>query len=69
LVKGLALGLPWDLAGRLGSIAAAYALEQPGPQSHCYSLADFLSRFQAQFGYNARLAALFQVEDSACQQR
>jgi adenosine kinase len=65
LVKGLALGLPWDLAGRIGSIAATYALEQPGPQSHSYSLADFLSRFQAHFGTNARLAALFGVESSA----
>jgi adenosine kinase len=62
LVKGLALGLPWDLAGRIGSIAAMYALEQPGPQSHRYSLADFLSRFEAHFGYNARLAELFRDE-------
>jgi adenosine kinase len=65
LVKGLALGLSWDLAGRIGSTAATYALEQPGPQSHRYSLADFLSRFEAHFGYNAKLAALFQVENRA----
>jgi adenosine kinase len=65
LVKGLALGLSWDLAGRIGSIAAAYALEQPGPQSHRYSPDDFLSRFQAHFGGNARLAILFQVENQA----
>jgi adenosine kinase len=65
LVKGLALGLSWDLAGRIGSIAATYALEQPGPQSHHYSLVDFLSRFEGHFGYDARLAALFQAESRA----
>jgi adenosine kinase len=59
LIKGLALGLSWELAGRIGSMAAAYALEQPGPQSHRYSLADFISRFQTHFGDNPRLAALF----------
>jgi adenosine kinase len=65
LVKGLALGLSWDLAGRIGSIAAAYALEQPGPQSHRYSMADFLSRFEAHFGHSAELAAAFQAEGPA----
>jgi adenosine kinase len=63
LVKGLALGLSWDLAGRIGSIAATYALEQPGPQSHRYSLADFLSRFRTHFGGNARLAELFRGQN------
>ncbi len=48
LIKGLALELPWPVAGRLGSVAAAYALEQPGPQSHSYSVGDFVSRLEAQ---------------------
>jgi adenosine kinase len=65
LVKGLSLGLSWELAGRIGSIAAVYALEQPGPQSHRYSPADFLSRFQTHFGDNPGLAALLQVGDPA----
>lgn len=47
LIKGLGLDLPWAIAGRMGSVAAAYALEQPGPQSHCYSLAEFASRLDA----------------------
>jgi adenosine kinase len=58
LIKGLALGLSWNVAARMGSVAATYALEQPGPQSHRYSLADFLTRFQAHFGDDARLATL-----------
>ncbi len=47
LIKGLALGLPWALSGRLASVAAVYALEQPGPQSHHYSMEEFVSRLEA----------------------
>jgi len=50
LIKGLALNLAWDMAGRLGSIAASYALEQSGPQNHNYSVADFLQRLETHFG-------------------
>jgi adenosine kinase len=46
LIKGLALGLSWGLAGRMGALAATYALEQIGPQSHRYTLADFVARFR-----------------------
>ena len=50
LIKGLALGLPWDLAGRVGALAATYTLEQPGPQGHHYTLAEFVARFRQFFG-------------------
>jgi adenosine kinase len=50
LVKGLSLGLSLELVGRIGSLAAAYALEQPGPQSHHYTLEEFTARFQELFG-------------------
>jgi adenosine kinase len=49
LVKGLALGLSWDLAGRMGALAATYALEEPGPQSHYYTLAEFVARYRQFF--------------------
>ncbi len=49
LIKGLALGLSWDLAGRMGSLAATYALEAPGPQSHRYTQAEFVARFRHHF--------------------
>ncbi len=58
LIKGLALRLPWDLIGRMGSVAATYALEQPGPQDHYYTPPDFISRFRAYFEDNAHLAAI-----------
>jgi adenosine kinase len=49
LMRGLALGLSWDLAGRMGALAATYVLEQPGPQGHHYTLAEFVARFRQHF--------------------
>ena len=49
LIKGLALDLPWDLAGRMGALAATYTLEQPGPQSQRYTVAEFVARFRQHF--------------------
>lgn len=43
-------GLPWDVAGRVGSVAAVYALETIGPQPQPYTLAEFRARYQANFG-------------------
>lgn len=43
-------GLPWETAGRVGSIAAVYALETIGPQPARYSLAEFRARFVENFG-------------------
>jgi adenosine kinase len=43
-------GLPWDVAGRVGSIAAVYALETIGPQPQRYTLAEFRARYEANFG-------------------
>jgi adenosine kinase len=58
LIKGLALGLSWDLAGRIGALAATYALEQTGPQSHHYTLADFVTRFREHFDDDGALDLL-----------
>jgi adenosine kinase len=43
-------GLPWPLAGRVGSLAAAYCLESIEPQPPRYSMPDFLARFEDTFG-------------------
>lgn len=58
LIKGLAQGLSWDLAGRMGALAATYALEQTGPQSHRYTLADFVTRFREHFDDDQALDVL-----------
>ncbi|HOC20212.1 MAG TPA: carbohydrate kinase family protein [Anaerolineae bacterium] len=50
LLKGLALGLPWEVCGRIGALAATYTLECVGPQSQHYTLAEFKTRYQEHFG-------------------
>jgi len=58
LIKGLALGLSWDLAGRIGALAATYVLEQTGPLNHHYPLADFVTRFRQHFDDDGALDVL-----------
>jgi adenosine kinase len=50
LMKGMALGLPYDVAARLGSVAATYALEHLGGQSHAYTWDEFKKRYEQHFG-------------------
>ena len=50
LLKGLAVGLPYDVSAQLGSVAAAYALEHLGGLSHSYTWDEFKRRYQEHFG-------------------
>ena len=50
LMKGIALGLPYPVCARLGSVAATYALEHLGGLSHAYTWAEFEDRYQQHFG-------------------
>ncbi|MCC7417984.1 MAG: carbohydrate kinase family protein [Acidobacteria bacterium] len=50
LLKGLALGLPHPACARLGSVAATYALEHLGGQSHAYTWSEFQARYLEHFG-------------------
>jgi adenosine kinase len=58
LIKGLAMELGWQLAGHMGALAATYTLEQPGPQSHSYTLPEFVARFREHFDDEGALDAL-----------
>jgi adenosine kinase len=49
-LKGLAMGAGYDVAGRLGSVAATYALEHVGAQSHSYTWDEFKARYERHFG-------------------
>jgi adenosine kinase len=49
LLKGMASGFDWELSGRIGSLAAAYVLEQHGTQNHHYTLSEFVARFRTAF--------------------
>jgi adenosine kinase len=49
-VMGMKKGMSWPVTGRLASLAAVHAIEQPGTQQHEYSVDQFLVRYQENFG-------------------
>jgi adenosine kinase len=49
LLRGLASGWDWDVAGRVGALAATYCIEQVGPQNHTYTRAEFVRRYREHF--------------------
>ena len=49
-LKGLAQGCDTVTCARLGSVAATYALEHLGGQSHAYTWAEFKARYEDSFG-------------------
>lgn len=50
LMKGLAGGRPLDVAARMGSVAATWALEHLGGTSHAYTWPEFVQRYERHFG-------------------
>ena len=49
-MKGMIAGLDLETSGRLGSVAATYALEHLGGSSHAYTWAEFAGRYEEHFG-------------------
>ncbi len=49
LLNGLRSGRAPAVAGRMGALAATYAIEQHGPQTHSYSREQFAVRYAEQF--------------------
>ena len=49
-MKGLALDAPLEVCGRLGSVAATYALEHFGGTNHAYTWEEFGVRYEQHFG-------------------
>lgn len=47
--------LPYEICGRVGSLCAVYSLEQIGPIDHKFTLAEFIQRYEANFGPEASL--------------
>jgi adenosine kinase len=54
-LKGMARGASYPVCAQLGSVAATYALEHLGGQSHAYTWPEFLARYEAHFGHAAGL--------------
>ena len=55
LLKGLARGASYPVCAQIGSVAATYALEHLGGQSHAYTWTEFLARYEEHFGHAAGL--------------
>ena len=54
-LKGMARGASYRVCAQIGSVAATYALEHLGGQSHAYSWPEFLERYEPHFGHGAGL--------------
>jgi adenosine kinase len=50
LMKGMAAGAPLQTSAQIGSVAATYALEHLGGQSHSYTFEEFRRRYEEHFG-------------------
>lgn len=58
LMRGMQLGLPWEVAGRMGALAATYVLEQLGTQNHYFTPTEFIARYRENFDDEGALDAL-----------
>jgi adenosine kinase len=50
LMKGISAGADLEVSARIGAVAATYALEHLGGQSHAYSQQEFRERYASHFG-------------------
>ena len=50
LMKGMATGKSFKESAQLGTVAATYALEHLGGQSHAYTMKEFSERYEGHFG-------------------
>ncbi len=57
-LRGYRLGLDWQTCGQMGSLAAAYCLEQRGTQNHSFTPAEFVSRYRRCFDDRGELDVL-----------
>ncbi|MGA7987368.1 MAG: PfkB family carbohydrate kinase [Candidatus Dormiibacterota bacterium] len=61
LVTGFRAGATPDVAGRMGSVAAAYVVGERGPQTHHFTPATYSARYAATFGSEPPLPSLPQA--------
>lgn len=58
IIKGLLRGYPWEVTGRIASLAATYVLESHGTQNHHYTLPEFAAKYREAFGDAPEIADL-----------
>jgi len=51
LIHGILNNKDWETTGRIASLLGAIKIAHHGTQNHQFSLPDFKSRFNAEFGY------------------
>lgn len=62
LLRGLQLGLPWEVSGRIGALAATYVLENFGTQGHHFTPFEFVERLRQSYDDGGTLEALLQAD-------
>lgn len=62
LLRGIELGMPWDVAGRMGALASTYVLENIGTQNHHFTQAEFVDRYRRHFDDQGALDLLLEAE-------
>ncbi len=55
VITGLMRSYPWEVSGRIGSVAATFVLEQHGTQRHSYTRKQFAERYREVFGDTVEL--------------
>ncbi len=64
LLRGIAAGLPLELSAQMGSLSAAYVLEQVGTQNHTFTIDEFVARFRTHFDDEGQLDVLLADEQA-----
>lgn len=59
-LRGFELGFNWQTCGQMGSLAAAYCLENRGTQVHHYTIDEFIKRYRKCFDDQGELDSLYQ---------
>jgi adenosine kinase len=62
LIRGLELGLPWPIAGRMGALASTHVLENVGTQNHHFTAESFVKRFREHFDDEGALDILLRPQ-------
>lgn len=57
-LRGRRLDFSWQTCGQMGALAATYCLEQRGTQNHSYTRAEFISRYEKEFGSSVEIQEL-----------
>jgi adenosine kinase len=57
-LRGVGLGLSWELSGQMGALSATYCLERKGTQNHAYTIPEYIERFRTTFNDGESLSKL-----------